>query len=123
MAMRDLELKAQEDLAERPFLTRESGHGAEQLPGGHRARRRPMGARPAARAQPVVQRFLPPHLEYVRAPADVAPSDHADAACSTTQGDKQIAGEERPIGLMSMTMRVWGKMTKNRLTEWCDRKA
>eukprot|EP00959_Pyramimonas_sp_CCMP1952_P090702 1898892-Pyramimonas_sp.AAC.1 len=39
------------------------------------------------------------------------------------KADKQVAGAERPIGLLPMPLRVWGKMTKATLTDWCDRRA
>ncbi|CAK0870501.1 unnamed protein product [Prorocentrum cordatum] len=39
------------------------------------------------------------------------------------KGEKQELGNERGIGLLPMPVRIWGRLTKSPLTEWCDKRA
>ncbi|CAK0816536.1 unnamed protein product, partial [Prorocentrum cordatum] len=39
------------------------------------------------------------------------------------KGEKQELGNERDIGLLPMPVKIWGRLTKTPLTEWCDKRA
>eukprot|EP00959_Pyramimonas_sp_CCMP1952_P062914 1315288-Pyramimonas_sp.AAC.1 len=39
------------------------------------------------------------------------------------KNDSAVAGEERPIGLFPILVRVWGRLTKHEVGQWCDERA
>eukprot|EP00959_Pyramimonas_sp_CCMP1952_P285082 5960692-Pyramimonas_sp.AAC.1 len=39
------------------------------------------------------------------------------------KGAKQVVGNERGIGLLPLPVRIWGRMTKAAMTQWCDKRA
>ncbi|CAK0822455.1 unnamed protein product, partial [Prorocentrum cordatum] len=123
-ALSELRTLAREALPERRYRTRDdtvnairtfpraTGKGADQWAPGHLLAASDQGQEPFATLLNMVERALAwPH--------QLLHNWHA----LLPKGAKQGVGNERDIGLLPLPVRIWGRMTKAALTQWCDKRA
>ncbi|CAK0878929.1 unnamed protein product, partial [Prorocentrum cordatum] len=123
-ALGELRTLAREALPERRYHTRDdmvnaartfpkaTGKGSDQWTPGHLLAVSDQGQEAFATLLNMVERALAWPHQLLHSWYALLP-----------KGAKQVVGNERGIGLLPMPVRIWGRMTKATLTEWCGKRA